>query len=68
MTLGVDEVLVESLMEEWLCTEDVALLFNVRPTVVLRMIREGRLRATKFSWVWAIHRSWIPDTWPPPKA
>lgn len=66
VAVSVDRVMAESL-EDWFSTEDVAATFNVRPAVVLRMIREGRLRAVKFSWVWAIHRSWIPNSWPPPK-
>jgi hypothetical protein len=54
-------------LDGWLGTNDVAEIFDVPPRVVLRMIREERLKAVKVSWVWMIHQSWLPDSWPPPK-
>lgn len=54
-------------LEEWMSTKQVADHFGVPTRVVLRMIREGRLRARKFEWVWVVHRNDLPETWPPPK-
>lgn len=53
-------------LEDWLTTEEVAAIYNVHPRIVLRMIREGRLVATKKGWVWLCHRSHLPEAWPPP--
>ena len=55
-------------LEHWLSTKQVADRYNVPTRTVLRMIREGRLRARKFEWVWVVHTEDLPDTWPPPKS
>jgi excisionase family DNA binding protein len=55
-------------LDDWLTTEEVAKKYNVLPRVVLRMIREGRLAASKpeGGWQWLIHKSHLPEHWPPP--
>jgi hypothetical protein len=47
-------------------TDEVGEFFDVHPRIVLRMIREERLKAEKKGWVWLVHRSNLPTTWPPP--
>lgn len=54
-------------LERWLSTKQVADRYNVPTRSVLRMIRQGRLKAVKFEWVWVVHIEDLPDTWPPPK-
>ena len=53
-------------LKSWLTTQEVGEMFDVPPRVVLRMIRENRLQATKMGWQWVINKSDVPDTWPPP--
>lgn len=53
-------------LDDWLTTEEVAEKFEVHPRLVLRMIREDRLKATKKGWVWLVHREDLPKLWPPP--
>jgi len=53
-------------LDDWFTTDEVAEQFQVHPRVVLRMIREDRLKATKKGWVWLVHRSELPASWPPP--
>ena len=55
-------------LEQWYSTKQVAVRYNVPTRTVLRMIREGRLKAQKFEWVWVVHIDDLPDTWPPPKS
>lgn len=52
-------------LNDWLTTDDVALLFGIHPRKVLRMIREDRIKAVKKGWVWLIHESEVPTSWPP---
>jgi excisionase family DNA binding protein len=47
-------------------TTDVANRYDVPTRIVLRMIREGRLKAMKLGWQWVILESDLPETWPPP--
>lgn len=54
-------------LEQWLSTKQVADHYNTPTRTVLRMIREGRLKARKFEWVWVVHVDDLPETWPPPK-
>lgn len=56
-----------SVLDEWLTTKDVGERFNVPSTRVLRMIRLGRIKARKFNWVWVVHVSDLPESWPPPQ-
>jgi len=55
-------------LDDWLTTDEVAERFDVHPRIVLRMIRENRLKATKKGWVWLVHRNDVPSSWPPPVA
>jgi len=55
-------------LDDWLTTEDVAEHYGVPVNKVLRMIREDRLEATKKGWVYLIHRTWLPEAWPPARA
>lgn len=53
-------------LADWFSTQQVAMLYGASIRSVLRMIREGRLPAHKFGWVWAVHETDLPKTWPPP--
>lgn len=53
-------------LDDWLTTDEVAEHFNVPARIVLRMIRDERITAEKKGWVWLVHRSNLPDSWPPP--
>lgn len=53
-------------LSDWLTTAEVAEYYNASPRLVLRMIREGRLKAEKRGWVWFVHKAWLPREWPPP--
>lgn len=55
-------------LDDWLTTEEVAEIFGIPPRIVLRMIRQDRLQATKKGWVWLVHRRHVPKSWPPPVA
>ena len=52
-------------LDGWLTTDEVAEHYGVPARVVLRMIREQRLPAQKKGWVWLVHESDLPATWPP---
>lgn len=52
-------------LDGWLTTEQVAERFGVPNHRVLRMIRTERLKATKLGWIWLIHETDLPETWPP---
>lgn len=54
-------------LDDWLTTEDVAKQFDVPVATVLHMCREGRLQSVKKGWARLIHKSWVPEEWPPPK-
>lgn len=49
----------------WLTTDEVAERFHVPSRVVLRMIREKRLKAHKKGWQWLVWKDDLPKTWPP---
>jgi excisionase family DNA binding protein len=53
-------------LKGWLTTQEVADRYNCPTRVVLRMIREGRLTASKLGWQWVVHESSLPASWPPP--
>lgn len=53
-------------LEGYLTTQGVADHFGVPVRSVLTMIRKGRLPAQKLGWVWLIHESQLPESWPPP--
>jgi hypothetical protein len=57
---------VHSLVEDWYTTAEVAGTYGVEPAAVLRMIRRGRLPASKLGWVWVVHKDDMPSRWPPP--
>ena len=52
-------------LDEWLTTDEVAEHFQVPSRVVLRMIREKRLKAHKKGWQWLVHQKDLPANWPP---
>ena len=52
-------------LDEWLTTDDVAERYNVPTRSVLTHIRNGRLPATKKGWVYLIHETQLPKSWPP---
>lgn len=52
-------------LQGWFTTDEVADYFGVPARSVLRMIREGRLKAEKKGWVWLVHKSNLPESWPP---
>lgn len=53
-------------LDNWYSTQEVADHFGVTTRAVLRMIRMGRLTATKKGWEWLVHETALPDSWPPP--
>ena len=55
-------------LDDWLTTEDVAKRFDVPVHRVLRMIRVGRLKASKKGWQQLVHVSDLPRSWPPPRS
>lgn len=57
---------VQRELKPYMTTNDVAARYDTQPRTVLRMIREGRLKATKMGWVWFVHKDDLPKTWPPP--
>jgi excisionase family DNA binding protein len=65
---GVLRLKLSASLDDWLTTDDVATLFNVTPLAVTRMISKGRLKAEKKGWIHLVHKSDLPDNWPPPIA
>jgi len=55
-------------LDDWLTTDDVAEHYNIPTRIVLRNIRNGRLPAVKKGWVYLIHVTHLPATWPPTAA
>lgn len=53
-------------LEGWMTTQEVAEHYGVPSRIVLRMIRQERLSAQKLGWQWVVHRSQLPESWPPP--
>jgi len=53
-------------LDDWLTTDEVAEYFDVPARIVLRMIRDDRITAEKKGWMWLVHRSNLPASWPPP--
>lgn len=53
-------------LERYLTTQAVAEHFDTQSRTVLRMIREGRLKAEKVGWMWLVDRKHLPKSWPPP--
>lgn len=63
---GEDLSTVASTLDDWLTTNEVANHYGVPVHHVLRMIREGRLKAQKKGWQQLVHVSDLPKSWPPP--
>lgn len=51
-------------LDDWLTTEEVAEHFGVPTRVIVRMIRDEKLPATKKGWVYLVHRSDLPASIP----
>ena len=60
------EASLGSPLDSYVTVQQIADRFKVPRKSVVRVIRQGRIKAEKKGWEWLVHTRDVPASWPPP--